>query len=227
MEEALFALDPRTRRRLGEVWRERACTELGAGWAFALVVTDLYALGADARVLGLATRGAHEEVEHARLCAELASAYLGEAVVAEVPRTCSLPQHAGASERARRQLHVVGLAVSETLAAGFLQVCLDGCTVPEVRRVARAHLQDDIAHAKVGWAHMASAAFAPDREEVSRWVPRLIEANVRHWRSRIAELPVQPAHGYPEHEALVGAIEQTARDVLVPGFAHVGLALPM
>lgn len=222
-DPAIDALDGATRRRLGELWRERAATEMGAGWAFARVVTALYELGADAEVLALATRGAHDEVRHARLCAHLAGVYLGEPIEARPPERIEMPAHEGANERTRKQLHVVGLAISETLAAGFLQACLAGCEAELPKAVARAHLEDDIAHARVGWAHMASKAFAPERNAVRPWVPRLIEANLRHWRARIAELPVVPAHGYPEHEALTGALEETARDVLVPGFRHVGL----
>lgn len=222
-DPAIDALDAETRRRLGELWRERAATEMGAGWAFALVVTELYALGADTRVLALATRGAHDEVRHAQLCAHLASVYLGEPVEARPAEPIALPLHEGADERTRMQLHVVGLAISETLAAGFLQACLARCEAALPELVARAHLEDDIAHARVGWAHMASSAFAPERAAVAPWVPRLIEANLRHWRTRIAELPVVPAHGYPAHEALTAALEETARDVLLPGFRHVGL----
>ena len=222
-DPAIDALDDETRRRLGELWRERAVTEMGAGWAFAQVVTELYALGADGEVLALATRGAHDEVRHARLCAHLASVYLGEPVEARPPKSIAMPAHEGANERTRMQLHVVGLAVSETLAAGFLQACLAVCEAELPTRIARSHLEDDIAHARVGWAHMASKAFAPDRAAVKPWVPKLIEANLRHWRSRISELPVVPAHGYPEHDALTSALEETARDVLVPGFRHVGL----
>ena len=222
-DPAIDALDPTTRHTLGELWRERAATEMGAGWAFALVVTELYALGADTEVLALATRGAHDEVRHARLCAHLASVYLGEVVDARPAEAITLPAHEGADERTRMQLHVVGLAISETLAAGFLQACLTVCEAELPKAVARSHLEDDIAHARVGWAHMASKAFAPDRAAVRPWVPRLIEANLRHWRTRIAELPVVPAHGYPEHQALTNALEETAREVLVPGFRHVGL----
>lgn len=222
-DPAIDALDPDTRQRLGELWRERAATEMGAGWAFSVVVTALYELGADAEVLALATRGAHDEVRHARLCAHLASVYLGEPVEARPPERIEMPIHDGASERTRKQLHVVGLAISETLAAGFLQACLAECEAELPATVARAHLEDDIAHARVGWAHMASEVFAPERESVRPWVPRLIEANLRHWRRRIAELPVVPAHGYPAHETLTNALEETARDVLVPGFRHVGL----
>jgi len=221
-DPAIDALDPAIRRQLGELWRERAATEMGAGWAFALVVTELYALGAETEVLALATRGAHDEVRHAQLCAHLASVYLQEPVAARSERI-ALPEHEGADERTRMQLHVVGLAISETLAAGFLQACLAECEAELPKTVARTHLEDDIAHARVGWAHMASATFASDRPTVRPWVPRLIEANLRHWRSRIAELPVIPAHGYPEHATLTSALEETARDVLVPGFRHVGL----
>jgi hypothetical protein len=32
-----------------------------------------------------------------------------------------------------------------------------------------------------------------------------------------------PAHGYPAHAELLAGVEEAARDVLVPGFAHIGV----
>jgi len=222
-DEHIDALDVASRRRLGEVWRERATTELGAGWGFALVVTELYALYADPAVLALATKGAHDEVTHAALCARLASVYLEEDVPLRRGEPVTLPQHEGADARTRMHLHVVGLAISETIAAGFLGACLERCVSPTVCVVARQHLKDDVEHARVGWAHLGSSAFtAEDRRAVTPWVPRLIEANLVRWRQRIGTLPVVPEHGYPEHARLLEAIAETAREVLVPGFRHVG-----
>src|SRR5262245_34960025 len=114
----LHALDPRTRTRLGEIWRDRARSELGAGSGFAQTIVGLYAIGSRPEVLALATQAAHEEVEHARSCHALAELYLDERVVMAVPKKVSMPPHRGATDPIRATLHVIGLScINESIAA--------------------------------------------------------------------------------------------------------------
>lgn len=228
-DAAIDTLDPATRELLSALWRERATTELGAGWGFSLLVIELHALGADRAVLALATQGAADEIRHADLCVRLASRYAGQDVEPDPVAPVELPKHSGVDVRLRMQLHAAGLAISETLAAAFLERCLaeaerDPGASPTVLTVLRDHLSDDVAHARVGFAHLASRAVTDaERASIAELLPRLLGANLKHWRQRIVELPVVPAHGYPVHEALLQSVETAAREVLVPGFAHVGI----
>ena len=228
-DDAIASLDPATRQTLASLWRDRATTELGAGWGFSLLVVELHALGAERAVLALATQGAADEIRHAELCVKLAERYAGGPMEPAPTEPVVLPSHPGADERLRMQLHAAGLAISETLAAAFLERCLAEAEArddasPTVLAVLRDHLSDDVAHARVGFAHLASRAVSDEeRAGVARFLPRLLHANLRHWRERIVELPVVPAHGYPAHEGLLASVETAAREVLLPGFAHVGI----
>ena len=226
-DEHIEALEPEARTLLGRVWAERAQSELDAGSGMAIVVTELYEVGADRAVLRLATRAAHDETRHSELCRLLAEAYLGEPVAPPRPQRVKMPQHPGAAPELLPHLHVVGLCcINETLAAGFLEACLEEADAPLVAAVQREHLADDVEHARVGWAHLASDAVDDaTRRGVQQMLPRLLRANRSVWGKAIAELPEAgvPGHGYPPRKRLLEAIDETLRSVVVPGFRHVGI----
>lgn len=218
-------LDGDTRRELGAIWAERASSELRAGSGFALLVTELYAIGADTTVLRLATRAAHDEVRHAELCRRVAEAYLGEEVAPPRAKRVAMPEHDGADETLRAHLHVIGLCcINETLAAGFVEACLEHTQAPLVRAVQREHLADEVEHARVGWAHLASDAVSSElKGELSSWLPRLLRSNLGLWKQSLTKLPEQgaPAHGYPPRAELLQALDTSLREVILPGFRHV------
>jgi len=224
-DEAIEALDPASRALLAQIWAARAKSELGAGSGFAILVTELYELGADPVVLRLATRASHDEVRHSELCRLLAEAYAGAPVPSPRPKRVGMPPHRGADDVLRAHLHVVGLScINETLAASFVEACLRDATAPLVRAIQLEHLSDEIEHARVGWAHLASGVVDNGvRRGVERWLPRLVRANLDHWRSRIGELPEHGVrgHGYPPRAHLVDTIERAMCDIVLPGFEHV------
>ena len=220
-------MDPELRATLGAIWHERAQSELNAASGFAIVVTELFELGAPSAVLELATRAVHDEVRHAELCRQLAERYLEAPVPPPVAKRVSMPSHPGADAELVKHLHVVGLCcVNETLAAGFLEACLETTDDPEVRPLAKAHLADEVRHGRVGWAHLASVDDGV-RAAVGAFVPRLVTANVRRWAERLRILPEAgiPGHGVPTRERALAALDETVRGVVLPGFRHVGVPL--
>jgi hypothetical protein len=225
---AELASTPRdVRETVGRIWAERARSELGAGSGFAQVVVGLYAIGARPEVLSLATEAAHQEVEHARSCHALAELYLAAKVEMPRPKVVSMPPHQGATDALRATLHVIGLScINETLAAEFVGRCLDASDHRSVREACSKHLRDEIGHARVGWAHLASGVLdAKDREEVARWMPRLIAANGHLWLSRVQTLPSDgvPGHGYPPVRELEAGVRKALREIVIPGLSHVGI----
>lgn len=178
-------------------------------------------------VLELATRAVHDEVRHSELCRGLAEHYRREPVPPPKAKRVSMPSHPGAPEDLVPHLHVVGLCcINETLAAGFLQACLDVTDDPHARPLAKSHLADEVQHGRVGWAHLAHVDDRV-RQAVGEFVPRLLEANVRRWASRLPILPEAgvPGYGIPTRDAAMAAIEHTVRSVIMPGFQHVGVPL--
>ena len=226
-EEALAAVPRDVRRLVGGIWEARAASELGAGSGFAQVVVGLYAIGAVPEVIALATAAAHQEVEHARSCRALAELYLGAPVASPRAKKVGMPPHRGAPDGLRSTLHVMGLCcVNETLAAEFIGRCLDDAELPAVRAACSTHLRDEIGHARVGWAHLASGVLdAADRRAIAAWAPRLVRANGAMWMQRLQTLPEAGVrgHGYPPREALEAGVRKALRELVVPGLAHVGI----
>lgn len=226
-DPAMRALAAADRRMLGEIWRHRAESELVAGSAFAEVVVELYAIGAHAEVLALATQAAHEEVGHARNCHALAELYLDRALSMPLARRAPMPPHRGAASPLRTTLHVMGMScINETIACEFVSRCLDASEALAVRDASQRHLRDEIGHARVGWAHLASGVLdAQDRAQLTDWVARLVAANGAHWIARMRTLPENGviAHGYPPVAELIAGVHRALRDVVLPGFSHMGI----
>jgi len=226
-DPTIDALAPESRSRLATIWAQRAESELAAGVAFAAVARELRELDADPVVLELADQAAADEPRHAELCLRLAAAYAGAPAATPPPRAVTLPEHAGAGDALRKHLHAAGMCcINESIACAFIEVCLDDAAGPLVRAIHREHLSDEIEHARVGWAHFASPRVdAATRREVARWLPRLLSANLENWRSRIAWLPADgiAGHALPPSARCFEAARAAVRDVIIPGFAHVGI----
>ncbi len=212
---------------IGAIWQERAQSELNAASGFAIVLTELFELGAPSAVLELASRAVNDEVRHAELCRGLAERYLGRPVPPPVAKRVSMPRHPGADATLRKHLHVVGLCcINETLAAGFLEACLEATDDPDVRPLAKEHLADEVQHARVGWAHLASVD-AATRQAIGPFVPRLLKANVACWARRLQILPREgvAGHGIPTRARALASLDETVREVVLPGFGAVGIPL--
>jgi hypothetical protein len=227
-DPTIDGLDPAARAVLADVWTRRMAAELGAGGAFAVVERELAELGAEPVVLALARRAVADEPRHAELCRRLAEAYAGAPVAAAVPPDeVAVPRHDGADPVLRRHLHVVAMCcINESIACAFVEACLADADGPLVRAIHREHLADEIQHARVGWAHLGSARVdAATKAAIAAWLPRLLDANLRHWEHRIGLLPAAgvPGHALPPVATLVAAARAAVEAIVLPGFDHVGI----
>lgn len=226
-DETIEALPAATRGLLADLWARRASSELAAGQAFAAVERELIALAADPAVLALARKAVEDEPRHSELCRRLAESYGETPVPAPEPPPVELPGLEPADPELRRHLLVVAMCcINETIACAFVEACLADAEGPLVRAIHREHLSDEIDHARIGWAHLASSRVDPAvRAQVARWLPRLLEANVRHWEERIRLLPEAgvPGHALPPVAALIRAAHDAVEQVILPGFEHVGV----
>ena len=72
------------------------------------------------------------------------------------------PRFGDAPPEANRLLHaVLNCCVNETIASAHLRATLKAAVSPLVREVIRLLLADEIDHARVGWAHLASEHVTP------------------------------------------------------------------
>ncbi|MGE0398471.1 MAG: hypothetical protein AB7T06_17325 [Kofleriaceae bacterium] len=220
---AVEQLPPEQQAELAKVWQMRADSERSVGSVFTQLVSSLSATGAHDEVIALARRAMDDETRHARVCAELAAAYRGDDVREAPPLSVRLPDY-GEPPRMRAALHAVNLCcIGETIATAFVEACHAACDAwPELRELHGRHLADEIHHARVGWAHLASLSL-DERRHIATHLPQLLRAQVRTWEERIALLPEHGihGHGYPPRAALIAIVYGAIRDVVLPGFDYV------
>jgi hypothetical protein len=211
------------RAAIAALWLQRARSESSVGCVFAQLADELAATGAHAEVVALARSATGDEARHAATCLALAAAY-GAAATALDPVTVRLPDYT-AEARLRATLHAVNLCcIGETIATAFVEACVGACDDGALRDLHGRHLADEIRHARVGWAHVATLD-APERAAVAGWLPQVLEVQLRAWERRIGELPEAgfPGHGYPPRAALLDTVRAAVRELVLPGFAHVAI----
>jgi hypothetical protein len=216
---------PAVRRALlAELWQARAKSESTVRVVFDQLVGELAQAGAHADVIALARHAADDEERHARICHDLATAYRGtEAELVATP-TARLPDYTS-DVRLRAALHAINLCcISESLACAFVEACIGECDDSELRAVHGRHLADEVGHARVGWAHVASLS-PEDKAAVGPFLVEILRAQIEGWESRVHTLPQDgvPGHGYPARDVIIGVIRAAVREIVLPGFAHVGI----
>lgn len=220
-------LEDAARLQVGQYWQGRSAAELHVADGFSKLREILAEAGGDEIVLRLIDRTVKNEHQHSRLCHRLAIRYLGREVDEPPAVPARLPPLDEAPAEARATLHMAGLCcVNESIATVWLERCAARSTAPLARGVNQLHLSDEVLHARVGWAHLASRAVTGAvRAEVGRWVVPLLKSNVGIWLGPdvTKQAGGVPGHGLPlaeEHRQVVlGAV----RNVVIPGFQHCGV----
>jgi hypothetical protein len=215
------------RARLGREWASRATAELRVAAVFAYVSHGLLETGADPAVLQLAARAVSDELRHAEVCRHVASRYLGHEVPWPEAGPALVPELARAPRSLRPTLHTLAMGcINETIASAWLEESLRPATSPLARAAVRELLADDIHHARLGWAHLASSFVPPAmRRELGDWLPVLMRAVVSSWLAKASNgMPEgAPSHGIPAFEVTRRVVWSTLDDVVLPGFESLGV----
>lgn len=226
-DPSVDALSAPLRAGLALHWQDRARSELRVAHAFRALGAELADTGVTAVVSDLVARTIEDEVRHSELCRRLAERYSGHAV--EAPRVTreALPAFDGASRELRVALHVMSLScINETIASSWLSGCLALTTAPLPREATRVHLREEIDHARLGWAHLASRHVSDaTRVALGKWLGRVLRANLPQWFRADAALPPEgvPEHGAPSSETTRALVLESVHDVVLPGLAEVGV----
>lgn len=221
-EPTIAELPADQRALLASLWQARAYSESSVRGVFDQLVAELVETGAHAEVIALARRAAQDEARHAAICMELAAAYHGGPITIALSPPVRLADR-GDPPRLRTALHVVNLCcISETIASAFVEACLADCAGEALRDVHGRHLADEVRHARIGWAHLASLGL-DERGAIASRLPELLRVQLTAWEERIAELPELgvPGHGYPPRAVLLQVVRDAVRDLVLPGFDDV------
>jgi hypothetical protein len=188
------------RARLARFWASVAINEHASVASFHRAALDLLAVGAPARFVAAAQRGAADELRHARWAFTLASAFAGAPVgpaALEVPLPSAAPTLADVVART-----VTEACVEETGSLAAAMVMRGEARDPAVLHVLERIVRDEQRHVVAAWSFVR---WAVERDPALRQVAREAFASA-------APLP-DPERGEPGHLASFGCLGD---DVLVP-----------
>jgi len=225
-DESVERLDAARRLLVGSYWRERASAELRVSAAFSELLGKLRAIDASPDVTSMLALSVDNELHHAAMCERLATRYLGTPIPRPEPGPIHLPPLPQLDLPAQAMVYAAGMcAINESVATVWLELCLARSVVPLARAVNHVHLADEVVHARVGWAHLASDGVTRDmRRELARWLPPLLHANIGQWLRATAVRDVSvPEHGIPDASDQRAQVLGAVNNVVLPGFHHVGV----
>jgi hypothetical protein len=205
-------------------WADRASNELGTSTTFADIYRELVLLKAPPPVLEIAARAIDDELRHAQICHFVAERYAGREVGAPETRGTDPPRFAGCTERQNWVLHVVlHGCLNEGVAVAYLGACLDDAESPLARAAIHDILEDEVVHARLGWAFIAASS-DDDRRLIGEALPELLREIEKLWL-RPTDLPenLPGGHGCLGLGRLRSVFRDAAAELLVPGFEHVGI----
>jgi hypothetical protein len=224
-DPVIDALDVTLRTVIGGEWRRRADVELSAAGLSALLLRGLLVDHAAPEVLELAANAVREEAHHAHICQRVAERYLGR----ELPRPRARPVEDGVFGDAPASINrllslVLHSCVNETLATVCLREGLKCAESPTVKAATRQLLQDDLNHARIGWAHLASSFVDADAKvHVARALPTLLRLGKDGWLDEPRAPIDSPAHGVLGNGRFPALFESAVSELILPGFDHVGV----
>jgi hypothetical protein len=227
-DPSIELLDATARAEVASYWAARAQAELNVARAFSDLSSGLEETGVVPEVTDMLETSIQNEHDHADICWRLANRYAGSEVPRPaVPAAVDFPRLPSVPAELRPTLHAMGLCcINESIATVWLEHGLKHASSPLIRAATRLHVADEVLHARVGWAHLASPALTTaTRKELARWIVPLLQANVDQWLAvGTTEVMAEvPGHGLPPRSEHRGLVLGVVRDVVLPGFARVGL----
>lgn len=217
-------LTPEARLAVGALWARRADGELSAATTFAGLHRDCLELGMSATIAELTERAVADERFHGELSLVMAEHYLGAPAPTPVAGSDALRFESCAPEVAPALRFLLHCALNETIAVAYLRQCLHEAESVLVRAAVRELLHDEIAHSRVGWAHVASVAGnAVVRASVCRELPALLTMVSDAW-CEVGAGPQYPVgHGGLSNLGTRALTEATLRNLVLPGLARFGI----
>jgi hypothetical protein len=146
------------REALVHAWLADAALEHASIAAFSALALDLLALGAPPSLIAGTHRAALDEVEHARACFALASAYAGTALTAAPFPAARAP--VGAESSAERMVRLavesaIDGCIGEGAAAAVAREAMSCASDPVVAAVLARIARDEQTHADLSWSILA------------------------------------------------------------------------
>lgn len=209
---SLAEIDPAQRAALAEFWTTAALSEHSSVAGFHRFALDLLAHGAPPELVMRAQRAAIEELEHARACFGLASAYAGRAIgPGPMPLGSVAPVASTLAELAAWTVHEG--CVGETVAAWLASEIHEHAQDPVVREVMAKIAREEAEHAELAWATLRWA-LAAGGEEVRRAIAEAF-ASARVAPPKHGAAPL-PSHGLLADASVEASVRAAFSEVVQP-----------
>lgn len=207
-------LDAATRAELAAAWLADAQAEHASVASFARFALELLSIGAPPDLVADAHAAARDEIEHAKICFGLASAYAG---VPQGPGPLSVD---GSLARCGDLYAVIRATVEEgcvgeTLAALEAEAAIARATDPAVRAALTRIAEDEARHAALAW-RVVAWALASGAPAVRRAVLDGLAAGERTIDRRIAATPVADGEGRLGRDRRNTLVRSAWSEVLAP-----------
>ena len=210
------------RRIVAEAWAFRTGVEREAADRFARLATAISRFDAPSPLPALMRRAAEDEQRHAALCLELAAIYGTPAIgfakdVPIAPR--SLEGRAAVLYEV-----VAACCITETESVATLTTLLAEEVEPGVEKVLRTIARDEVAHGRIGWAHLAREAARYDVSFLSSWIPAMLSGTVEE--TLFLEAPQDRdllRHGVLPPSRKKAIFARTLEEVVLPGLETFGI----
>lgn len=139
---------------------------------------ELGETGATPIVIQGALDAAADEARHRDLCARLAAKWGEQDAIHHVAPRVRVGRP-GMDPRDRLLWEMVAVCcISETMNTSLMTRCLEVAKDEEIRSTLHELLKDEVRHARLGWAHLASERAAGRGEFLGDLLPLMLEASV-------------------------------------------------
>ena len=215
------------RAELAGIWQNRARLELRVASTFSSIAVELLEHGATQTVYEIVTQAARDEVQHALISAELAAKYRGDALVWPDPEPNHIPTFRQSKGAMHATLYILTeCCINETIACALLEPSIAQAKSRLAKAALTTILSDEIEHARVGWAHLASPWVTPEiKRELPSFLQWLHSSNHHDLLGDEAPLPREkyPTHGMLSRRQARDIVHTTLVDVILPGYRRAGI----
>ncbi|MBI5071100.1 MAG: ferritin-like domain-containing protein [Deltaproteobacteria bacterium] len=217
----------RVRALAGDAWLFRWQVEVEAEERFTRLSAALERLGAPAALVAMARRSAGDERRHAVHCARLAAAH-GRPVPATPPPPAPPVAPSGLAEREAVTYELAAACcVTESVSVAVLTALLPEARDPGLRAVLQELAEDEVVHARLGWAHLASEHRRGATAFLGPWLPAMLAG------SQDGDLFGPPPPGRDDAALLLAGVlpharqrelfAEALREVVFPGLEQCGV----
>ena len=164
--------------RVAGTWAFRTRAEIEASARFLRMSTELADVGADPVVVRGARDASEDEARHRDLCAVLAARFGEPDAKNYVPPRVRIGR-SDMEPRDRLLWEVVAVCcISETMNTSLLTRCQEVAKDEQIQSTLHELLKDEVRHAQLGWAHLASERAQGRGAFLRDVLPIMLEASI-------------------------------------------------